>query len=288
MSHVNMKELLRDAQARKYAVPNFWGTSMEMLLGQIDAAEELRAPLSLCYCNGQYPDMPLDVSAKLLASAAEKATVPIMTILDHGTDFESCVRAMHFGLTAVMFDGSYLPFDENVEATREIVKIGHALGVAVEGELGAVGGSAVDWGHAGEFSSSQTDPAQVLPFIEATGVDALAISFGNRHGLYQGTPHLNFDLVATVRTMTDLPLVMHGASDLADEFYPKIVESGISKIHFWSGPSKLAVENLRKKLAESAGDKMPPGYQDVFKWNVDFFHEITGKYLRLLNAAGKA
>ena len=283
-----MRGLLRDAQTRKYAVPNLWGTSMEMLLGQIEAAEEVKAPLSLCYCRGQYPDLPLDIGVRLIVNAAEKTGVPIMTILDHGTDFDSCVRVMHYGVSSVMFDGSCLPYRENVEKTREVVRIGHSLGIAVEGELGAVGGSAVEWGKAEEYKSSQTDPDQVGHFVEATGVDALAISFGNRHGLYQGPPHLNFDVVAKIRAITDLPLVMHGASDLPDEAYPKIVASGISKIHFWSGPSKLAVENLRNKLAQSAGDTTPPGFQDVFRWNVDFFREITTKYLVLMNAAGKA
>ncbi|NQU11394.1 class II fructose-bisphosphate aldolase [bacterium] len=288
MSHVCLTELLRDAQQRQYAVPNLWGCSMEMLLGQLDAAEEVRAPLSLCYCQGQYPDMPLDLAAGLIVKAAERATVPVMTILDHGTDFESCVRSMQYGFTAVMFDGSSLPLEDNIERTREIVKIGHALGVAVEGELGAVGGSAAEWGKAGEYRSTMTDPDQVARFVAETGIDALAISFGNRHGLYQGAPHLDFHLVARVRSVTDLPLVMHGASDLTDEAYPRIVQSGISKVHFWSGPAKLAVQNLKEKLATASRDGTPPGYQDVFRWNVAFFREITKKYLILLNAAGKA
>jgi ketose-bisphosphate aldolase len=283
-----MRDLLKDAQVRRYAVPNLWGVDMEMLLAQLDAAEEVRAPLSLCFCKGQYPNMPLDVGVKLIVSAAEHAKTPIMTFLDHGTDFDSCVRAMYYGISAVMFDGSYLPYEENIEITREVVKIGHALGVAVEGELGAVGGSAVEWGKAGDFRSYHTDPGQVDHFVKSTGIDALAISFGNRHGLYQGVPHLDFDLVARVRTITDLPLVMHGASDLPDEAYPRIVQSGISKVHFWSGPSKLAAENLKKKLLEAGSTSAPTGFQDVFQWNVDFFREITKKYLILLNAAGKA
>ena len=97
MPHVTMKEILNDAKDRKYGIPNLWGGSMEMILGQIKAAEEVRAPISLCYCKGQYPDMPLENTIRLIVSYAEKATVPIMTFLDHATDFESCVRAIRYG-----------------------------------------------------------------------------------------------------------------------------------------------------------------------------------------------
>jgi len=287
--HVGLKELLQDAQQRRYGVPNLWGNSMAMLLGQIQAAEELHAPLSLCYCAGLYPEMPLELGVQLIVAAAQQAKVRILTILDHGTDFESCVRACHYGASAVMYDGSYRSYGENVETTREIVKVAHMLGVAVEAELGAVGGSAAEWGRAGEFKSVCTDPDQVVDFLEKTGVDALAISFGNRHGLYSGKTDLDFALLGEIRRRTDVPLVMHGASDLPDEVYPKVVEHGVSKVHFWSGPSKLAVENLRDRLnARTTGQGVPLGYQDVFHWNVDFFREITKKYLILLKAEGKS
>jgi fructose-bisphosphate aldolase class II len=286
MSHVNMKELLADAQKRKYGILNLWGNSMEMVLGQIDAAEKIRAPFSLCYCKGQYPKLPIDLGAALIVRAAERAKVPVMTILDHGRDFDACMQAMRSGISAVMFDGSYLSYEENIEKTREIVKVAHAIGVSVEAELGAVGGS-VEWGEAGEYENIYTDPNQVVEFVEATGIDALAISFGNRHGLYQGKPKLRFDLVARIRKLTNIPLVMHGASDLPDSVYPKVVRSGISKIHFWSGPSKACVQNLTRKLDQTRKRRIPVGYQDVFKWNVEFFTKITEKYLRLMNAAGK-
>jgi fructose-bisphosphate aldolase class II len=261
---------------------------MEMLLGQIKAAEELRAPLSICYCKGQYPDMPLQLGVKLIIEAASHATVPIMTILDHGTDFDTCVQAMHYGLSAVMYDGSYLPYEENVSRTREIVQVAHAIGVSVEAELGAVGGSAVEWGKAGEYVSLYTDPKQVVDFVEKTEVDALAISFGNRHGLYGGVPRLNFALVSEIRSVTDVPLVMHGASDLPDEIYPQIPRNGITKVHFWSGPAKLAADNLRDKLTQAGDGADQIGYHHVFQWNTDFFYEISKKYLVLLGAAGKA
>jgi fructose-bisphosphate aldolase class II len=282
-----MRDLLTDARRRKYAVPNFWGTSMEMLLGQIKAAEEMKAPLSICYCKGLYPEMPLEVGIKLIVTAAEQAKVPVITGLDHSMDINSCVRAMDSGVSAVMYDGSQLPYSENIRNTHAVVEIAHRRGVAVEGELGAVGGSATEWGGEDDLQSVYTDPALVSDFVKQTDVDALAISFGNRHGLYKGKTDLNFDLVRQIRKSTAIPLVMHGASDLQDDVYPKIVVRGISKVHFWSGPSKLATENLRIKLNESETKGEIVGYQDVFKWNVQFFYEITKKYLFLLNAAGK-
>ena len=286
MAHVTMKEILHDAMNRKYGVPNLWGGSSEMILGQVRAAEELGAPISLCYCKGQYPDMPLESTVRHIIVYAEKARVPIMTFLDHATDFETCVKAIKCGVSSVMYDGSYLPYEENIVNTKEIVKVAHSAGVSVEAELGAVGGSAAEWEKAGEYRSIKTDPSLVADFIEKTGIDSLAVSFGNRHGLYNGKAELDFDLLDEIRGIASIPLVMHGASDLPDEAYPKIVEHGVSKVHYWSGPSKLAAENLRNKLNE-AQDGEPFGYQDIFKWNVDFFYEITKKYLILLNGAGK-
>ena len=288
MSHIDMRTLLADARRRRYGVPNLWGSSMEILLGQLQAAEEVRAPLSLCYCRGQYPEMPLDIAVKLILAAADHARVPIMTILDHGTDIQTCIQAMELGIGAVMYDGSYLDYEENVRNTQAVVEAARRRGVAVEAELGAVGGSHVEWAKAEAYKSIHSDPELVVDFVSRTGVDALAISFGNRHGLYKGEPRLDYDLVRRIRERVDVPLVMHGASDLPDEAYPQIVANGISKVHFWSGPSKLAVENLRGKLAEKRKESDPVGYHEVFGWNVDFFREITRKYLVLLNAAGKA
>ena len=288
MSHIDMRTLLADARRRRYGVPNLWGSSMEILLGQLQAAEEVRAPLSLCYCRGQYPEMPLHIAVKLILAAAEHARVPIMTILDHGTDIQTCIQAMELGIGAVMYDGSYLDYEENVRNTQAVVEAARRRGVAVEAELGAVGGSHVEWAKAEAYKSIHSDPELVVDFVSRTGVDALAISFGNRHGLYKGEPRLDYDLVRRIRERVDVPLVMHGASDLPDEAYPQIVANGISKVHFWSGPSKLAVENLRGKLAGKRKESDPVGYHEVFGWNVDFFREITRKYLVLLNAAGKA
>ena len=287
MPHVTMKEILTDAMERKYAIPNLWGGSMEMILGQIKAAEELGAPISICYCKGQYPDMPLENDIRMIISFAEKSKVPIMTSVDHATDFDTIVRGICYGLSSVMYDGSYLSYEENARNTKEIVKIAKSMGVSVEAELGAVGGSAVDWGKAGEFPSIKTDPDTVVDFVRETNIDALAVSFGNKHGLYKGKAELDWDLLERIRKVTDIPLVMHGASDLPDEIYPKIVENGISKIHFWTGPSKAAVENLNNKINDRKPDDEPVGYQDVFAWNVEFFYEITKKYLILMNANGK-
>jgi fructose/tagatose bisphosphate aldolase len=187
-----------------------------------------------------------------------------------------------------MYDGSSLPYEENVKNTAEIARVARTQGVAMEGELGAVGGSAAEWGKADEVASTNTDPALVADYVERTGVDALAISFGNRHGLYKGKPDLQFDLVRRIGAIVQVPLVMHGASDLPDEIYAKVVKSGISKVHFWSGPAKLAAQNLRVKLNEHADDATPIGYREVFEWNADFFYEATKRMLILLNCAGKA
>jgi fructose-bisphosphate aldolase class II len=192
-----------------------------------------------------------------------------------------------------MFDSSSLPYEKNVEKTKEAVRIAHSQGVTVEGELGSVGGSAVESGNS-EASGHNvfTDPDQAKEFVERTGVDALAISFGNVHGEYRGEPRLDLHRVKRIASLVDVPLVMHGASGLSPHDYPRIIESGISKINYYSAMAAAAVENIRRKLASPAA--VCPQEPAIFKahhlisWNIEFYTDATIKLLDLLGSSGKA
>ena len=196
---VTLSEILRDANERHYAVGAFNSLSVENVMGAIEAAETLRSPIILQLAEVQFPEAPLDLMAPLFLQAARKATVPVCVHLDHGQSLETCVKAIRLGFTSVMFDGAALPFEENVAVTREVTRIAKAAGVDVEAELGKVGDSGVD------TADVFTDVDESVRFVQATGVDALAIAIGNLHGHYVHTPQLNIARLIEIHEANRLP-----------------------------------------------------------------------------------
>lgn len=227
--------------------------------------------------------VPLEHSLPMIVNAAQHARVPIATQLEHGRDFDTIMRAIRLGVSSVMFDGSDLPFEENIAQTREIVRVAHAFGVAVEGELGCVGGSAVRTTEGKE--SLFTEPEHVVEFVARTGVDTLAISFGNVHGHYSGQPCLDLERVRRISELVDIPLVMHGGSGLSAEDYRRVIESGISNIHFYTAIASGVWPHLNK-IAETASAM--PLYHEMVGWTVDHFYREAVHVIEMLGSAGRA
>ncbi|RYD01412.1 hypothetical protein N752_30935 [Desulforamulus aquiferis] len=176
---------------------------------------------------------------KILVELAEKAAVPVVVFLDHAKDFGVCLRAMKMGFSAVMIDGSHLSFEENISLTSKVVEAARCLGVSVEGELGALAG--IEDGEEVK-NSKMTDPQKVSEFIAATGVDALAVSIGNAHGLYNGEPNLNFDILKECEGQSKIPLVLHGGTGLTKNQFALAVEHGIKKINIGTEVKKAYIE----------------------------------------------
>ena len=295
MPLVGIKEILTEARRRRYGVLSLLGGNLDMVIGQIQAAEEHRAPLILAFNQEVTPQVPLELSMPLLVNAAKRARVPVATTLDHGDSLESVVRAIHLGTSSVMFDGSTLSYEENVGQTKEVVRVAHTLGVSVEAELGSIAGSAAETGGVAppaaasgddDSGSMFTDPELALDFVERTGVDALAISFGNVHGTYRGEPNLDLDLVRAINTLVDVPLVMHGASGLADSEYQRIVESGISKVCYYTAMGKRAANDIRGMLVDASQDGAV--YHEIISRAIDFFRADTVKVMTLVGCIGVA
>lgn len=171
----------------------------------------------------------------------EKAKAPVAIHLDHGKSFEGVMLALKAGFSSVMFDGSSRPYEENVEMTAEIVKIAHAMGVSVEGELGYVGRVGVDAVSEDGF----TKPEQAVDFVKRTGVDALAIAIGNQHGQYKGVPKLDFDRLKAIRSKVDCGLVLHGGSGISNEDFVKAIRYGINKVNIYTAMDE-AVKDFNK------------------------------------------
>jgi fructose-bisphosphate aldolase class II len=213
-----LTDLLADADARGYAVPAFNVNDLEALLAIIAAAEEERSPVIVQTSEGALGYAGVTVLAAMVRAAADKASIPVALHLDHGKSVAVAKAAIDAGYGSVMFDGSLLPFAENVATTREVVAMAHAKGVGVEAELGAIAG-VEDLVSVEERAAAFTDPAQAAEFVSATGCDALAVSVGTAHGShkFKGEPALDLERLAAIDQTVSLPLVLHGASGISEE-----------------------------------------------------------------------
>jgi fructose-bisphosphate aldolase class II len=258
--------------------------NLEMMIGAVQAAEEVGAPLILAYNAQVTPQIPLALIAPAMVRAAERASVPIATILDHGPSLEAAVQAIQLGISTVMYDGSRLSFAENVRTTHEVVRVAHAAGVDVEGELGAIGGSSVELGYA-DATSDFTDPALAAEFVKQTGVDILAISFGNAHGVYAHAPQLDLALVCTIAASVDAPLAMHGGSGLDEASYAAVIAAGISKVNYYAAMGIAVTRTLQAYLA--AAPETDLIYHHVIQVAVEQFDAETRRLLAILGGAGR-
>ena len=285
MPLINSKDILSAARTGRYGVLSLLGGDLAMTVGLVAAAEEKQAPLILVYNEEVTPMVPIEIAVPTLVNAAERAAVPVAVILDHGRDIDHAAHAIELGCSSVMFDGSALPFEENVAQTAAVVELAHGAGVDVEAELGSIAGSAIDLQDAGP-KAAFTDPEAAAEFVERTGADVLAISFGNVHGVYRGEPHLDLGRVRNVHAAVPIPLAMHGASGLKDGDYPEIVESGISKICYYTAMGIGASDAISGFLAEAG-----PGnavYHEIMASAAVYFRTETGRLMDLVGSTGAA
>lgn len=275
-----LSELQKIARENRFAIPHVLGGNLEMTYGAIKAAQEMESPLALGFAPEVFASLPMAMVMPAIMNAAREANIPIAVQLEHGKSYEQAAEAISLGAISVMYDGSDLTYEDNVRNTAEVVRMAHAFGACVEAELGHVGGSAVR-GTSNTSLGKKTDPDLVVDFVKRTGVDTLAVSFGNVHGHYQGPVDIDTDLVRMITKVTDVPLVMHGGSGLPDEVYRGIVEAGISNIHFYSGVVKDIWSELKRKVGPE--DLFPP-FHEIVSYNIDFFEEKTKKIIQLLGS----
>ena len=255
MGLVTLKEILGQSIEKHYAVGAFDTMNHLMTESILSAAEAERAPVILMFIDAMFPlRSDYDSYFKCVHEMINHTTVPVALMLDHGGSFEGCMKAIHYGFSAVMFDGSMLPFEENVEQTREIVKAAHACGVSVEAEIGHVGGLEADQRADPEGTevdvSGYSEPDMALRFAQATGVDALAIAFGTVHGKYRGVPKLDYARLAKIRSLVDVPLVMHGGSGVTPDGFRQAVAHGISKVNISTAMIQAATERMLQTARE--------------------------------------
>jgi len=197
---MTLRQILNDADKRKYGVGMFNVINLEMLKAVIEAAEEENSPVIVGFAEVHKVYMDIETLAPMMIKAAREATVPVAVHYDHGQSFEGIIKAMHYGFTSVTYDGSMLPYEQNVRNTQEIVRIAKILGVSVEAELGYVGGAEVGAGDETDPSAFYTDVDQAADFVLRTGIDALAVAIGTVHGIYKSQPKLDLDRLEAIKT----------------------------------------------------------------------------------------
>lgn len=249
MALVTMRELLHDARNRKYAVGGFNVFNFETLSAVVEVAEELRTPVVLGIPERLFKFVDVETLGAAMVRSAQRSFVPIALHLDHGHTYEGVMRAIRWGFTSVMFDGSQLDYAENLRRTKEITRIAHSLGITVEGELGYS-----HWYDNLPQSEAVVKPEKALNFIDKTRIDAFAVGVGQNHGMHGGTP-LDTNNLSLLNSAVNVPLVMHGGSrsraGFSREDYRNYIQSGISKINIATDMSMIASQNLKKELNQS-------------------------------------
>lgn len=282
MALVSVKNAVKAAQAGGYALPLFDTFDMPATDGMLRAFEEQRAHAFIGLYGGMFDQPNAAANVAYIREAAGRASVPASLMLDHGVSFEQCIRAIVLGFTDVMFDGSRLPLEENIAQTRLVVRAAHAVGVAVEAELGHVG-SGKEYQSFGAQRLGFTDPALVERFVAETGVDMLAVAIGTAHGVYQGDPQLDLDLLREIRRRVEIPLVMHGGSGLSNEQFRAAIANGIAKVNV---ATELFMTSAQRIAAAARGGDS--SYFDVNRIAAAAFQERCGFYIDLFGASGKA
>ena len=256
---VTLKEILKIAEEKKIAVGAFNTPNLESLRAIIGAAEELELPVIIQFAQCHEEWIPLSEIGPVMVDWAKKAAVPVCVHLDHGETLEYLEQALKLGFTGIMYDGSVLSYEENVENTGKAVAMAKAYGASVEAELGSMGRRETGAGDGtGDEDETKiyTDPVLAKRFIEETGIDALACSFGTTHGIYLKAPKLDFDVIRNVRKETgNIPVVMHGGSGVSAEDFHTCIKAGVRKINYFTYMDKAGGTAAAEYIASLDSDK---------------------------------
>ena len=275
---VNLNEVLKKAQKEKYAVGLFNTTDTDMLQAVIEAAEESNSPVILGTAEVLLPYGELKLIAPSVIAAAKRANVPVVVHYDHGLTFDRCIEALKLGFSSIMFDGSAKLYEQNIAETREMVKIAHAFGATVEGEIGHVGEAAKE---DNLLTDMYTTPEEAKAYLEATGVDALAVAIGSAHGVYKKKPMLNIERLKEISGAVKVPLVLHGGSGLSDDDFKNTIRNGIAKVNIFTDLC-LAGESAMKD-----GEEKKLGYLETRNLKVEYIKEAVKHKMSLFGSVNK-
>lgn len=273
---INFSEMLKKAHREGYAVGSFNVYNYETMRGVCEAAKELKSPLIVAFGDKYLENMGFDEAVSMARALSDRLELDLCLHLDHCPDMAHVFAAIRAGFGSVMYDGSALPYLENLNNTVEVCKVAHACGVSVEAELGSL--AAGDQSHEGSADDREvyTDPDAAQEFVLKTGVDALAVSVGTVHGLYKGTPNIRQDILQEINQKTGIPLVMHGGSGIPEEMIRESIRNGICKINV---NTEISVYTVSKTAELLAGEKKPHLSVIAVKQQ-GYVKEVVEKYIR--------
>ena len=248
MALVKMKDLLKRAEEKNIGCGAFSVGNMEMVKGEIRAAEDLNTPIILQIAEVRLKNSPLHLMGPMMVQAAKEAKVDVAVHLDHGLTFETVDKALELGFTSVMLDASTLPFEGNIAKVKTVVEKARKYGATVEAELGLVGGS--EDGSC-DHGIRCTDPDDAVVYARETGIDALAVAIGNAHGNYPVAPTLAVDVLEKIHEKVDIPLVLHGGSGITDKDFQRAISLGIRKVNIATASFNSLTAHVEKYMAST-------------------------------------
>ena len=274
---VTLREVLKDAQAKRYGVGLFNTVNLEMAKGVLAAAEELKSPVIIGTAEVLLPYASLEELTYFLLPMAQKASVPVVLHYDHGLTEEKILEALKLGFSSIMYDCSTDSYESNISRVAQMVKIARLFGASVEGELGHVGANESSTGD----DSIYTQPEEALDFVHRTGVDALAVAIGTAHGAYKEKPKLDIHRLSQIARTVSTPLVLHGGSGLSDEDFRNCVANGIAKINIFTDINCAAARAAHHNWREGCG------LTDLQNQITEAVKEETIRKMRVFGSAGR-
>lgn len=285
---VSAKEMLDKAREGKYAVGQFNINNLEWTKSVLLTAEELKSPVILGVSEGagKYMTGFKTVAAMVEAMMEElNITVPVALHLDHGT-YDGCYKCIKAGFSSIMFDGSHYPIEENIEKTKELVKVAHAMGLSLEAEVGSIGGEEDGVVGLGECADPQECKA-----IADLGIDFLAAGIGNIHGKYpENWPGLRFDVLEQVKAAVgDMPLVLHGGTGIPEDMIKKAISLGVAKINV-NTECQLSFAAATREYIEAGKDLKGKGFdpRKLLAPGADAIRATVKEKMELFGSVGKA
>lgn len=272
----NLSTILNSAYNHEIAIGSFNAYNYETIKGIIEAGIETNTPIIVAFGAKYLENMSLETASAIINSLAKDIAIPVCLHLDHCSDLDTIFKAIKCGFGSVMYDGSALPFEENMYNTKLVCQVAHACGVSVEAELGSLASGIAS--HEGSLTDVEayTDPSSAKIFVENTHVDALAVSIGTVHGFYKGKPKIRVDILKEINSLVSIPLVLHGGSGTPEEDILQCIENGIAKINVNTEISTYAVEQTKELLAL----KQP--HLSVLALNqINYIKEVVKKYIGL-------
>jgi len=278
-----MSVLQKEALAGGYGIPAFCSWNAEVIDAVLRTAQDLKAPVILMNGPGEFGLLPPAQMGAIAHSLAKRYNVRAALHLDHGDSLDMVDACLAAGYTSVMLDFSRLPYQENVDGMKQVVAKAHPRGVTVEGELGTLG-QVDDITVEGGNKMILTDPNQAVQFVEATGIDTLAVAIGNAHGMYTTLPRLDFDRLAKIHSLVSIPLVLHGGSGTPPDDLQRAISLGIAKINV----ATELITAQRNSLLSQWGEKKNMWMPIAQSVAVEAMIPVVEKWLKLTGAAGRA